>query len=83
MALPCQGHLEVALHVLSNLSLHMDPTQPEVDSDQMFQICEWSEFYGEVKEPALRKEFDLGMFVDNHHTGDECMCRSYWLSYIP
>ncbi|KAL7452765.1 hypothetical protein ACHAXS_000285 [Conticribra weissflogii] len=83
MALPCQGHLEAALHVMSYLLFHhnsqlcMDPTYPEIDSTQ-FPICDWSEFYGEVEEPippnapeAIGKVVDLHMFVDSDHEGDQ------------
>ena len=83
MALPRQGHLEAALHVMSYLLLHhnsclcMDPMYPVIDSTQ-FPICDWSEFYGEVEEPippnapeAIGKVVDLRMFVDSDHAGDQ------------
>ncbi len=48
----------------------MDPMYPEIDSTQ-FLICDWSEFYGEVKEPippnapeVIGKVVDLRMFVN-------------------
>ncbi len=79
MALPCQGHLAAALHVMLYLSLHhnshlcMDPTYPAMDNAQ-FPICVWREFYGEVEEPippnapkAIGKVVDLCMFVDSDH----------------
>ena len=75
MALPRQGHLETALHVMSYLGLHhnsrlcVDPTYPEIDHDQ-FPVCDWSEFYGEVEVPIppdapkpLRKAIDLRMLI--------------------
>ncbi|KAL7472588.1 hypothetical protein ACHAXS_013574 [Conticribra weissflogii] len=88
MALPHQGHLEAALHIMSYLSLHhnsrlcMDPTYPVIDSTQ-FPVCDWSEFYGEVEEPippnapeAIGKVVDLRMFVDSDHAGDQRTRRS-------
>ncbi|KAL7460152.1 hypothetical protein ACHAXS_000616 [Conticribra weissflogii] len=85
MALPRQGHLEAALHMISYLSLHhnsflcIDPTYKEIDSTQ-FPIFDWSEFYGEVEEPippnapeAIGKVVDLHMFVNSDHAGDQCM----------
>ncbi len=84
MALPQQGHLEVALHVMLYLSLHhdsclcMDPMYPVIDSTQ-FPICDSREFYGEVKEPippnapeAIGKVIDQCMFVNSDHVGDQC-----------
>ncbi|KAL7464783.1 hypothetical protein ACHAXS_005117 [Conticribra weissflogii] len=88
MALPRQGHLEAALHVILYLGLHhnsrlcMDPTHPEIKSEQ-FPVCDWSEFYGEVEEPippnapeALDKEVGLRMFLDSDHAGDKHTHRS-------
>ena len=88
MALPRQGHLEAALHVMSYLSLHhnsrlcMDPTYPAIDNTQ-FPVCDWTEFYGEVAEPippnapeAIGKVVDLRMFVDSDHAGDKRTRRS-------
>ncbi len=55
----------------------MDPRYLAVDSNQ-FPIYDWSDFYGEVKEPissnapeALGKIVDLHMFVDSDHSGDQ------------
>ncbi len=88
MALPHQGHLEAALHVMSYLGIHhnsrlcMDPTYPDIRSEY-FPVGDWSEFYGKVEEPippnapeALGKEVDLHMFVDSDHTGDKRTRRS-------
>ncbi len=70
MALPLQGHLEAALHVMLYLSFHhnshlcMDHTYPVIDSTQ-FPICDWREFYGEVEEPILPNAPEaIGKVVD-------------------
>ncbi len=84
MELPHQAHLEAAFHMMTYLSLHhnshlcMDPTYPAIDSTQI-PICDWSEFYGEVKEPippkapkAIDKVVDLCMLINSDHAGDQC-----------
>ncbi len=75
MALPHQGHVEAALHVMSYLSLHHNSC---LCMDPRFPKCDWSEFYGEVKEPippnspeAIGKAVDLCMFDDSDHVGDQ------------
>ncbi len=93
MVLPCQGHLEAALHVMLYLSLHhnsrlcMDPTYPAIDSIQ-FPICDWTEFCSEVEEPippnapeAIGKIVELCMFVDSDLAGDQRTQRS-WSGFL-
>ena len=88
MALPREGHLETALHVMSYLGTHhnsrlcMDPTYPNMEAFH-FKQCDWKEFYGDVEEPippnaptALGKSIDLRMFVDSDHAGDQRTRRS-------
>ncbi len=83
MVLPCQGHLEADLHIISYLSLHnnsrlcVDSMYPSTGSTQ-FQVCDWIEFYGDVEEhilpnapEAIEKVGDLYMFVDSDYAGDQ------------
>jgi hypothetical protein len=54
-AMPCEGHLEAALHVLSylksksNSRLIFDPMEPNV-GDSNFVEYDWSNFYQGVSE---------------------------------
>ncbi len=56
MALPYQGHLVAAHHIMFYLLLHhnsclcMDPTYLAIDGTQ-FSICNCSEFYSDAEEP--------------------------------
>ncbi len=58
LALPHEGHLELALHIMGylqpkhNTHLVFDPTYPTVDLS-LFPEYDWSEFYGDVKEVIL------------------------------
>jgi hypothetical protein len=59
-----------------------DPTYPEIDMG-VFKICDWREFYGNVKEVipghaprALGKMVDIRMYVDSDHAGDKLTRRS-------
>jgi hypothetical protein len=54
-----------------------DPTYPLIDMS-VFKQCDWSKFYGNVKEAiptdcldALGKEVDLCLYVDSDHAGDQ------------
>ncbi len=82
-ALPHEGHMDAALHIMAYLGLHhnshwcMDPTYPDINDDQ-FPVMDWKEFYGEVTKPIppntpipLGKPVDVCMFVDSDHTGDK------------
>ncbi len=52
-ALPCEGHMDAALHIMAYLGLHhnsrlcMDPTYQNIDNDQ-FPVIDLKENYGEV-----------------------------------
>ncbi len=83
IALLHQEHLEAAPQVMlylllqHNLHLCMDPTYWTIDGTQ-FPMFEWSDFYGEVKEPippnlrdTIGKLVDLHMFVNSDHAGDQ------------
>ena len=87
-ALPREGHMDAALHIMAYLGLHhnsrlcMDPTYPDID-DEQFPVMDWKEFYGEVTEPIppnapkpLGKPVDVRMFVDSDHAGDKQTRRS-------
>ena len=56
MAAPCMGHLDAALHVVlylkrkHNARMVYNPTYPDINMGD-FKTCDWTEFYGSVKEP--------------------------------
>ena len=55
VALPRDGHLEGAINVMAHIGqrynsrLGYDPSYPEIDHN-VFQKCDWSEFYRDTKE---------------------------------
>jgi hypothetical protein len=81
LALPREGHLEAALHIMGYLRLKhnsrliFDPTYPTiVESD--FPQYDWTVFYGDIKEPILHdipeplgKEVEIRMMCDSDHAG--------------
>ena len=82
-AMPRQGHLEAALHVMGYLKLRQnsrlvfDPSYLDIDHSS-FQECEWTDFYDGAVEaippntpPPRGKEMDLCILVDNDHAGNE------------
>jgi hypothetical protein len=88
MALPREGHLEAVFHIFGYLKgkhgsrMVYDPTYPSIDMS-VFKQCDWSEFYGNVKEAiptdcpeALGKEVDLRLYVDSDHAGDQLVRQS-------
>ena len=88
LALPREGHLEVAIHIFAyldkkhNSRIVFDPSYPPIDHSK-FKECDWSAFYGDAKEaippnaPQPRgKEVDLRLFVDSDHAGDQAIRRS-------
>ena len=88
LALPREGHLNAALHIMSYLKCHhnsrivFDPSYPDIDYDS-FPACDWKEFYGDVEEAIpdkvpqpLGREVDLRMYVDSDHAGDKSTRRS-------
>eukprot|EP00804_Cyclotella_cryptica_P009049 CCRYP_003148-RB/>CCRYP_003148-RB protein AED:0.45 eAED:0.45 QI:19/-1/0/1/-1/0/1/0/114 len=87
--MPCEGHLEAALHVFSylksksNSRLIFDPMEPDVGGSN-FVECDWSDFYPGASEALppnapkpLGKGVTLHMFVDNDHAGDKVSRRSH------
>jgi hypothetical protein len=88
LAYPREGHLVAALHVMSflgqkhNARLIFDPTPPTINHDR-FPAHEWTEFYGDVKEPIPHdmpkprgNEVDIRAYVDSDHAGDKVTRRS-------
>ncbi len=79
-ALPHEGHMVAALHIMAYLQLHhlcMDLAYPDIDDDQ-FTVIDWKEFYGNVEETippnapkSLGEPVDASMFVDSNHAGDK------------
>ncbi len=88
LALPWEGHLEAALHIMGYLQLkhnsrlvfdRMYPTIVESD----FPQNDWTEFYGDIKEAIphdmpepLGKEVEIRMMYDSDHAGCKCTRRS-------
>ena len=88
MAAPRMGYLDAALHVVSylkrkhNARMVYDPTYPDINMAD-FKTCDWTEFYGSVKEPiqpnappSRGKPVDLHMYVDSDFAGDGVRQRS-------
>ena len=88
IALPSEGHLEAAVHVMAhvgkkyNSRLVYHPSYSEIDHS-VFKECDWSEFYRDTKKSMSMnapepqgKEVDTCMFVDSDHAGDKVSCRS-------
>ena len=89
LAMPRQGHLANALHIMSylkikyNSRLVCDPCYPGIDMSEFKSNKNWAPFYGDVQEARplnapkpLGKEITLRMFVDSDHTGDKSDRRS-------
>ena len=87
LMLPREGHLDAAVHVIAYVGwkyisrLVCNLSYPGKDHS-VFQKCDWSEFYQDVKEvitvnaPEPRgKEVDIHMFVDNDHAGEKVFRR--------
>ncbi len=83
LALPHEGHLELALHIMGYLRrkhytrLVFDPTYPTIDLS-LFPEYNWSGFYGDVKEvlppdmpEPLGKDIDVRMMCDSDHVGEQ------------
>ncbi len=92
LAFPCEGHLETALHIMSNLSqkqysrLIFDPTYPKIDMGQ-FPQYNLTEFCGNVEEAfpvdmskPLGKDVDVCMMCERDHARDKrtrCSCTGF------
>eukprot|EP00804_Cyclotella_cryptica_P013947 CCRYP_002465-RA/>CCRYP_002465-RA protein AED:0.03 eAED:0.04 QI:0/0/0/0.83/0.6/0.5/6/0/916 len=87
-AMPREGHLEAALHVVSylksksNSGLIFDPMEPDVGGYN-FVECDLSDFHPGASEALppnapkpLGKGVTLRMFVDSNHAGDKVSRRS-------
>ena len=89
LAMPCQGHLLNALHIMAHLKwkhnsrLVLDPTYPEINEDDFKAKEDWKPFYGDVKEAIpsnapkpLGREVVLRMFADSDHACEKATRRS-------
>ena len=89
MAMPREGHLEAIFHVFAYLNIKhnsrlvLDPTYPVIPQNT-FQMHEWTNFYGNIKEaippvtPEPRgKEVDLQMYDDSDPAGGPKTRRSW------
>ena len=89
LAMPREGHLMNALHIMSHLRwkhnsrLVLDPSYPDIDMSVFKSNEDWQAFYGDVQEAVppnapkpLGKEVVLRMFVDSDHAGDKADRRS-------
>ena len=85
LAMPRQGHLVNALHIISYLKINhksrlvLDPSYPGIDMSEFKSNENCAPFYGGVQEAKplnapkpLGKEVTLRMFVDSDHEGDKC-----------
>jgi hypothetical protein len=89
LALPREGHLDAALHVMGYLKYHhnsrlvLDPTYPTINRETFQHDHDWTEFYGTPREPIppdaptpRGKPVVIRMFVDSDHAGDKLTRRS-------
>ena len=89
LAMPRQGHLVNALHIMSYLKINhksrlvLDPSYPGIDMSEFKSNDNWAPFYGDLQEAKplnapnpLGKEVTLRMFVDSDHAGDKSDRRS-------
>ena len=87
-AMPRQGSLEAALHIMSYLKLRHNfrlafyPFYPNIDHSNFWE-CDCTDFYEGTVEaispnaPLQRGEgVDLSMFIDSNHAGDKWTRRS-------
>ena len=83
LALPREGHLEQALHIVGYIKSHkklrlmFDPAYPKV-KEKWFQTYDWHDFYRDAEEnippnmPEARGlDVTITAFVDANHTGDK------------
>ena len=83
MDMPQEGHLAALYQIFAYLDQHhnsqlvFDPCYPIVNKKDFIE-CNWSEMYGNVKEPILPnapeprgREVELQMFIDADHAGDQ------------
>ena len=88
VALPRQGHMSAALHIMAYLRDHhnsrmvFDAHEPEIVKSD-FKKYDWQEFYRDAKEalppnmpPARGRAVDLRLYVDSDHAGDKVTRRS-------
>ena len=84
LAMPREGHLINALHIMSHLKskhnsrLMLDPSYPGIDMSKFKSNEDWTAFYGDVEEAKPRnvpkllgKDIVLRMFVDSDHAEDK------------
>ena len=89
LAMPRQGHLVNALHIMKylkikhNSRLVLDPSYPGINISEFKCNENWAPFYGDVQEAKplnapklLGKEITVRMFVDSDHTGENSDRRS-------
>ena len=89
LAMPREGHMHVAIHVMSYLKSHhnsrlvLDPCYSRHNKDNFIDDADWTPFYGDVTEAhppnapkPLGKGVELRLFVDSDHAGDKVTRRS-------
>ena len=96
LALPHEGHLDAVLRIYGylkkkhNSRLVLDPMYPDIDMS-VFKGCDWTEFYGKVKEPIplnapepRGKEVNLRLFIDLDHAGEHLarQSRTRYIAYV-
>ena len=84
LAIPMQGHLVNALHIMSYLNINhnsrfvLDPSYPGIDISEFKSNYNCAPFYGDVQvskplnaPKPLGKEVTLRIFVDSDHAGGQ------------
>ena len=90
MAAPREGHIEQVLHIFAYLKAHarssmvFDDTIPSFDDSRFNDGADWTEYYGNVKQPeppnapeARGKPVTMSCFVDASHAGCHVTRRSW------
>jgi hypothetical protein len=89
LALPRRGHLDAVFHLYAYLkkkqdgTIVLDPSYPDINLSQFNDGADWSNFYGDVKEPIppnmptpRGKAVVIRLFVDSDHAADKLDRRS-------
>jgi hypothetical protein len=89
LALPREGHLDLAYHIFAFLKAHhcsrilLDDTVPSIDHKR-FPIVDWKEFYPDAVEAIppnapepLGNPVTLSCFIDADHAGNQVTRRSH------
>ena len=89
LAMPREGHMEAAIHVMSYLKIYpitrsfLDPCYARQNKDKFIDDADWTPSYGDVSKALppnapkpLGKGVELRLFADSDHAGDKKSRRS-------